>query len=487
MIRLFCLFCLFLTVFFSSGQIKPVSQPLKEQIQKLKEDPKMAHASLSIHIYDLTNHALVYQYNDQQALTPASCLKIVTTSAALGMLGEDFKFETKIGYIGNLMNGTIHGNLLIQGGGDPTLGSGRVEGSIEYQLLTDQWIRQIKDKGIFKIDGSVIIDASFFEKQSTPDGWQWGDIGNYFGSAANGFNFNENYYKLYFQPGNTIGARPGILKHEPLCPGLTFDNAVKTAVAGTGDNAYIYGAPYSVNRYVKGTIPMGTAAFTIKGAMPDPAAAFGLYFSTKLMKAGLLDSISYEVVYDEMMPAAAQSIFVYKSPPLKDIVKHTNQRSINLYAEAMLKMLGKKVYGKGTTEDGVKAVISYWQKLGMPGDGLYMYDGSGLAPGNSITAAQMAFIIRKINGLPYNKAFEASLPVAGVSGTLSKLCKGTSAEFNLKAKSGNINRVTTYAGYVDTKALNRLSFVLMAQNYEGENAEMISKFEEIMIKMSEIK
>ena len=254
MIKAVYLCCFLLISFFANAQTKQSIQPLKDQIQKLKEDPKMAHASFSVQIYDLTNHALVYQYNDQQAITPASCLKIVTTSAALGILGEDFKFETKIGYVGTLSNGVIHGDLLIQGGGDPTLGSARIDGNLDYQLLADQWIKQLKEKGIFKIDGELLIDPSFFEQQSTPDGWQWGDIGNYFGAAANGFNFNENYYKLYFQPGNSVGNTPQIVRHEPVCPGITFENVVKTAAANTGDNGYIYGAHYSLNRFVKGTI-----------------------------------------------------------------------------------------------------------------------------------------------------------------------------------------------------------------------------------------
>lgn len=482
----FSLIVLMLTSFIADAQINSSLELLKQQIQKLKEDPKMAHASLAVHIYDLKNQAIVYKLNDQLALTPASCLKIVTTSAALGILGEDFRFETKLAYTGSFTNGIVQGNLIIQGGGDPTLGAARVEGSLDYATLTDMWIRQLQEKGITKITGDVIVDASYFEKQNTPDGWQWGDIGNYFGAAAHGFNFNENYYKLYFQPGSGPGVAARVVKHEPVCPGITFESEVETGAAGSGDNAYIYGAPYTSYRFIKGTIPAGKDLFSIKGAMPDPALSFAFYFSAKLKKAGLIDIEHPHAVYDEII-STSQPLFVYKSAALKDIVKHTNMRSINLYAETMLKMCGKQVYKKGSTEAGIKAVRSYWEKQGMSVDGLYMYDGSGLAPGNSITAAHMAFILKKINTLPYNLAFENSLPVAGASGTLSKLCKGTCAELNLIAKSGNINRVTTYAGYVRNKASSKLSFVLIAENYEGDNTEMIRKFEKIMIRIAEIK
>ncbi len=480
---------LFIALFFPlivSAQTLHSGQALKQEIYKLDHDTAMLHASWSLTAYDLKKSESLIEHHSNTSLIPASCLKLATTSAGLAILGENFKFQTTIGYLGAMENGTLNGDLVIIGGGDPTLGSSRVEGALDYSGLIDAWARKISAAGIKKINGKIIADASLFEANAIPDYWSWTDIGNYYGAAPYGLNFNENYYKLFLNASAQLGGDTKVLRTEPVQATLQFENKITTGTAGSGDNAYIYGAPFSNYRYLQGTIPLNAVAFSIKGSMADPALSLAGLLAQKLNDNGIPVNSGFISIYKASVIDNVTKLFIHESPALKDIIKHTNQRSVNLYAEAILKTIGVKKKGKGTTAAGVEAVQEYWKSQGVGLGGWYMYDGSGLSPANAITAKQMLTILKKTYQAPYFGVFDSSLPVAGATGTLSRLCKGTAAELNLHAKSGNINKVTSYAGYVKSKTGKYIAFVMIANNYSGENSGMIKRFEKLMIKLAEL-
>src|ERR1019366_3057410 len=165
--------------------------------------------------------------NSNISLVPASTLKIVTTSAALTLLGNDFKFETKLQYDGifDTLTGTINGNLYIVGGGDPTLESEYFKDEKDSLTTTDRWAELLKKKGIKKITGAVIGDASVFDDNVIPPQWIWADIGNYFGAGACGLTYHDNKYTLYFKSGAT-GSKAIIKKTMPFIDSLKMVNTV---------------------------------------------------------------------------------------------------------------------------------------------------------------------------------------------------------------------------------------------------------------------
>jgi len=457
---------------------------LKEELQRISLDSTITHGIVAFSLRS-SDGKILMQKDAEKSLSPASNLKVVTTATALQILGEDFRFITMLEYDGKLdKDGVLSGNIIIRGGGDPTLGAGRAEGTQGINELFGLWSAKIKEAGIKKINGGIIAVNGIFGQNPIPDYWVWTDIGNYYGAGVFGLNCNENMYRLIFKPGIKVGDSAAILRTEPLIPDIEFANEVTTAAKGSGDNCYVYGAPYSNRRYVRGTIPAGVDEFAVKGAMPDPAFFCAYSLTQKLEQDGVEVTKSPVVVAGNYKNNLTK-LYEVSSPALKDIAALTNQGSINLYAECQLRMLGYKVKEEGSTITGIEVIKDYWKKKGMDLSGFFIYDGSGLSDANAVTANQFTHLLSLMTKEKSFKAFYNSFPVVGLSGTVSNMCKGTKAENNVRAKSGTINKVTCYCGYVTTSKGKLLCFSMMVNNYDGKARQVTKKLEKLMVIMSE--
>lgn len=464
-------------------------QKLNTEIEKLKTDDALKHATWSICVIPQKKDTVICEYNSAISLVPASTLKIVTTGAALALLGKDFRFETKLQYDGSFdtLTGIIKGNLYITGGGDPTLESVYFKDEKDTLSTTDRWANFLKLKGIKKIEGAVIGDASIFDDNLLPAQWTWGDIGNYYGAGACGLSYHDNKYKVYLKSGAT-GSATTVIKTEPAITDLKLVNSVTSG--GSDDNAFIYGAPYSYYRKIQGTIPANRANYDIEGAMPDPAlfCAQSLENSLKAIgiaitaKATTVRTLKETEMYTQL---PKKTLLTNYSPSLSDIVYWTNLKSNNLYAEHLLKYIAYTEKGIGRESEGTEIITAFWKKKGVDVGGFFMNDGCGLSRSNVITTKTEAQILRVMSKDKNFKAFYESLPIAGKSGSLGNLCEGTFAENNLCAKSGYITRARGYAGYVKNKKGEMLCFSVLANNYECTPSEMKKKLEKLLIAIAE--
>lgn len=466
-----------------------VPAKLKQLIAQLNRDAVLRHGSWALSVQDVNTGKQLVQVNPHKTMTVASTIKTVTTSAGLGILGSNYKFATLVQYDGTLSGGVLNGNVYIKGGGDPTLGSPLLGYSLDKAL--NEWVAALKKAGIRQIKGKLIIDETLFEENITPSSWIWADMGNYYAAPAGAINVLDNTYRLYLQPARKLNASPKILRTSPWIPRMKFINHLKTAAVGTGDNAYIHGAPYDNVRYINGTIPMG-GTFAIKGSIPDPGFYLAVAFRKKLVQNGLMTSKS-KAMTSRMMKLANESlnhkrklVYTHHSVALKSLVKWINLYSVNLYAEAVLKAIGLKQQAEGSTAAGVKAITDYWKAKGLASGGLYLEDGSGLAQANGITAYQLAQIQRLTAKQNYFNDYYQSLPVAGVSGTMRGIGKGTRAQNNLRAKTGGMTRVISFTGYFKNRAGQLRSFAVVANQYACKYSVIKAKLAKLMVAMVEI-
>ncbi len=465
----------------------PVS--LKKLITQMQQDPVMRHGTWAFSVQDVSSAKNLVAVTPHKTLNVASSLKTVTTAAALGILGNNFTFKTQIEHDGALANGVLNGNLYIKGGGDPTLASPLLKYSLSATL--NQWIAAIKKAGIRQIKGKLIMDETMFEENVTPSGWIWADMGNYYAAPAGAINVLDNTYRLYFQPARQLGAQPKILRTSPWIPRIKFINHLKTAAAGTGDQAYIHGAPYDHTRYINGSIPMG-GTFSIKGSIPDPGFYLGVKLREKLIQAKLMTTKNKMTtsrllkLEQKSLRTQRTTIHTHRSVALQKIVNWINLYSVNLYAEAVLKMIGVRKKNEGSTATGVQAVTEYWQAKGVSKGGFHMQDGSGLAQSNGITAYQLAQIQRLAHKQSYARAHYNSLPIAGVSGTLKNVGIGTRAQNNLRAKTGGMTRVIAFTGYYKNRSGQLRSFALIANQYNCKYAVIKAKLTRLMVAMMEL-
>lgn len=447
-------------VSFSPSDNTPLSN-VKITLESLKKDPALKHASISFCLLNAKTDSVVHQLNPELTLSPASSFKVVTTAAALGILGENYTYETQLLTNGRLdsASGILGGDLIIRGSGDPALDSKYFSLQKKVKDL-EGWVLKLKEKGLRKIAGRIIFDASVFEKEMIPPTWIWSDMGNYYGAGACGISYHDNLYTAFFNSGSA-GTGAYLVKIHPAVPGLVLDT--KVTANGSEDNAYIYGAPYNYQRYVTGTIPPNKNLFEVDGSLPDPARMCAYVFDSLLRMEGVSiekTPVAWDEIDHTQNNTLLQTLYVHKSPPLGQLVFYTNKFSVNLYAETLIKTIGK-----GSLSNGESVLKDYWTSKGVNTSGLYINDGSGLSRWNAISSHHLASMLAKASKEVYFKTFYNSLP--------------THSE-KVAAKSGYITRVRSYAGYVRGSGNTLYSFAVVVNNYDCSAREMRLKLEKFL-------
>ncbi|MFT6151648.1 MAG: D-alanyl-D-alanine carboxypeptidase/D-alanyl-D-alanine-endopeptidase (penicillin-binding protein 4) [Flavobacteriales bacterium] len=475
------------TLFIVLSSTAVVSQNnIMDAFNKIKGEKVLENASISFRVIDLDTDTAIAEYNPYNSLVPASTMKIVSTSAALVSLGSYTSFKTTLQYDGVIdSNGVLLGNIYIKGGGDPTLGSNyflnKDENASDFML---KWVLEIQKLGIKEIKGAVIGDASHFSYEGVPSTWLWGDMGNYYGAGTSGLTIYDNLTYLTFRSGLLAGDSTFIDCVTPCLPNQKFNNQVKAADSKK-DNAYVYSAPYSNLRLIKGSIPKGRDDFNVKASMTDPAYQAAWDLEYYLLNAGI--KIQLGATTKRKLELAGMKIeenranfYTQKSPSIARIVYKTNHVSNNLYAEHLLNAVGKKINNAGSNSGGTLAVKIFWSKR-INTTGMYISDGSGMSRMNAVSAYHLTSILRYMKKSKNYKSFYTSLPIAGKSGTMTRIGRKTYASGRLRAKSGTMTRVKSYAGYVKSKSGKNLAFAIIVNNYNCYNSTMTKKLEKIMV------
>ncbi len=465
---------------------------LDAELKKMISDKDLRNAGISFFAIDITTGDTISEYNPDLALAPASTLKLLTTATALEIFGADFRFKTKIKYTGRIdtVKKILFGDIIIEGGGDPTLGSKYFKKTMSHAFL-DNWSAAIKNAGIDSITGSIIGDARIYSYDIVPPSWTWENMGNYFGAGACGLSIYDNFYTLFFKTSSSAGGKTKILKIEPEIPGLVFKNNVKS-YSGRSDLSYIFGAPYSYQRYINGKLPRNKAEYKVKGSLPDPAYTTVCELEKKLkldsIKIGKpATTIRLNPELESIDKSKQELLYTSLSPTLFEIIKSTNFISVNLFAEHLLNHIGYKKIKQGRTQPAANFIEAFWQERGMDIGGMAINDGSGLSRYNTITVRQMVFMLQYMKKKSKNAdIFYNTMAIVGKEGTVKKLCKGSAAQNNMRAKSGTIRNVKCYAGYVKTASGRELAFSIMINNFNCKSSEAKKKIEKIFIAMADL-
>lgn len=461
---------------------------LEKAVEAFLKDPELKNASFSFVAKDTKTGTIIAGHNPDMSLVPASTMKLVTTAAAMEILGGGYKFKTKIEYTGFIDTSCVlHGDIFIRGGGDPALGSRFFKDHYYEPDFLDLWALMIRNAGIDSIAGRIIGDADVYGNDPTPTTWIYGDLGNYYGAPPNGLTIFDNTCYFEFASGPNNGDSTTIVCVEPEIPGMEIINTVKSANT-TDDNSTIIGPPFRFNRYIKGTIPKNKSDYEVRGSIPDPAlqAAFELQMALQSIEIGTSGgyTTTRELQSNQLLcDMPRNEIYTQYSPSVSSIIYWINMNSVNLFAEHLCIQIGLTKYGSATTASGCGAITEFWKKR-INTDGLYMFDGCGLSRHNAISANNLADILVYMNKSKNASAFENTLPVAGKSGTLSSLSKKSIITGNVKAKSGTMQRVKSYAGYVKTKSGKKLAFAMIINNFNCSVKSMMNKFEKLMVAMA---
>jgi D-alanyl-D-alanine carboxypeptidase/D-alanyl-D-alanine-endopeptidase (penicillin-binding protein 4) len=452
-----------------------------------KKDRDLQHAQYSYCIMEASTGNVLKEYNSEMALIPASTMKIITTSAALGILGKDFTYKTnyKLLYNSAIIEKATETQLFIEGCGDPSFNSSYFYSS--DSLFFSPLVNKLILKKVNNIS-SISVYTNYFDN-AIPSSWIWGDIGNYFGAGANGLSYKDNKFSIFYHSGepNSTALIESITPNY-FANNMSFQSQVKSN--GTEDNAIVFGDPNSFSRTITGSIPPNKKHYEVEAQMPEPHLFFEYELKNTLDKYALIskNKNAPTIIKETDTTFKTQLIYTHISPKLSKIVYFTNTKSNNHYAESLLKTLGAIKSGhQGTTENGIEAVTNFWKSRGVDVSGLHMEDGSGLSRANTITTKVQATVLSKIyRDSTMYASFYASLPIAGKNGSMISLCKGTFAENNMRAKTGYINRARGYCGYIKTKSGKELAFSVLFNNYDCSPKDMKLKIERLLVALVDL-
>ncbi|MDR1763202.1 MAG: D-alanyl-D-alanine carboxypeptidase/D-alanyl-D-alanine-endopeptidase [Dysgonamonadaceae bacterium] len=459
------LFCL---IFFNSLAVNAKDNGA---LQKFLGKKELAHAAVSLKAVDLTTGKAVVSYNEKMALTPASNMKLATTALALDFLSEDFCYVTPLFYDGYIEDSTLCGNIFIRGTGDPSLGSEFTgEGA---DALFEQWTSAVKNAGIKRIEGNVVILDQLFGYEGVSHKWLLEDLGWYYGAPVFGISIFDNMCRIFFKSGNP-GSPTEITGFSPQIENLQFRNEI-TASDVNDDESEIFGYPLDNVRVLKGKIPPFKENFVVKGDIPDPGSVLAEYFYNNLITKGIEitgQAVSYRT--EPQLPTSENLIFEHKSPKLSELAREINLHSNNNYAEHLYKRLARL--------DSIDA-SKYFQERGLDAGALFQCDGSGLSPQNAVSAGFLIELLIYMDKKYGRKgAFFQSLPIAGKEGTVASFLRNTPLSGKARLKSGSMSGVQAYSGYVETGS-KRYAVSFIVNNFSGKRADLRKAMEELLAEL----
>ena len=448
---------------------------LAQHIDQLIDQSPFASARWGVKVVSLSNGATVYERNARQQFIPASNMKIYTTAAALDLLGADYRWQTSAYVLASPdASGTIEGDLILYGRGAPDLTDDDTENSLAK--LADA----VHARGIRRVKGGVIGDESYFRGSSLGDGWQWNDMQWYFGAEASALTINGNQIDLNLLPPAKGDAKPEVRSGDRLGY-VQVDNQMAPGNRAARSTIGVARGLSNNRVEVWGELAPGAKGFGVRLSVHNPALWAARTFVAALKAKNIaVDGeasarSSRFAASQRFEPTHATEIASVTSAPLSEIARVTNKESNNLYAELILRTLGRERRSilptpdppgreRGDDEVGTELIKVWLERNGIATNGTALHDGSGLSRLNLVTpesTAQMLTVVSKSG----NQSFRESLPVAGRDGTLGSRLKAiTGRAF---AKTGSLIYVNSLSGYVLTAEGETMAFAIFCNDYVG--------------------
>lgn len=418
--------------------------------------------SWGVMVVSLSRRDTLFAHNAGTMMQPASTMKMYTAAVAFDRLGADHTFRTSVTHDGSVSGGVLQGNLYLRGVGDPSL-------SPRYfsdERPMDQLARQIAARGIQRVTGDVVADASAFEDRLVPEGWQQRYLGAAYAARVSALSLNDNLVWVVVQPAGGSAA----VSLEPASTTVPVINNVRL-VGGSGGRISARRRSDGAIQ-VSGTIGRSSQPRKYSLVVDNPPMFTGGALKAALQAAGVTVDGGVRV---GASPNGADALATVSSPPLWQIVNAMNRESINIFAELLFRNAGRNANPdeeqEGSAATALAALRRFMtEKVGGRAEEVYAADGSGLSVLDQVTPRSMVQLLDHAHRAPWGPSFHASLPVAGVSETLRTRMRGAPAASNLHAKTGTTNSVASLGGYVTARNGEVLAFAFIYNGADRWNA-----------------
>ncbi len=434
----------------------------------------------------------LYELNADKYFVPASNMKLFTTALALAKLGPEYRFHTTVETRGTISTlGALAGDLVLVGRGDPNLSNRKFPYELkeEFDGLPEKVLAELADavvaKGVKEVSGNIIGDDSYFPRERYPSGWEVDDIVWEYGAAISAIVVDDNTVTLTLTPGEKTGdvVQASVA---PMTLDFAVENDVITAAAGVKPDLTLTRDPGANLVVVKGTLPARSTPRKLVLAIEEPAQHAAALLKRLLEErdvkvAGVARARHEHVDLPESPTALAEHISV----PLGESLKPVNKVSQNLHTEMLLRAAARQQGIWNDAEELAKFPTDFYAAAGIAPEDVIQTDGSGLSRHDLVTPRAIVSLLQYAQKQAWFDVFYASLPVAGVDGTLSDRMKNPALSGRIHAKTGSVEHVRALSGYVDTPAGRRLIFSFLSNNQGGKNHEAGDALDGLCVAMIE--
>ncbi|MBZ5630265.1 MAG: D-alanyl-D-alanine carboxypeptidase/D-alanyl-D-alanine-endopeptidase [Acidobacteriia bacterium] len=510
-----CIFFLLVQIAFAAPKQKEAkhareSKSVAARIEKILSQPDVARAFWGIEAVNLETGETLYTLNADKLFTPASNTKLFTTSAALALVGPDYRFRTTVETSGTLDRyGRLSGDVIVVGRGDPSLSGGalaynpRSDRAGARTRVLEQLADQLVQRGVKFVDGDVVGDDSYFAFERYGDGWSQEDMRYEWGAPVSALTINDNVIYLSVLPGDRTGEK-AFINVTPLPDYYRLDNRIMTTPAGTGPRTVTIGRePGSNTLTLWGNMPLDDPGFHETLAIEDPAEFTAQLFRLLLEQRGIVVYGRTRIKHLELANLSTFSVTAtasagggdiprsfrpvitglvladYQSQPLMNDLLVINKVSQNLHAELLLRLLGREKGTAGTIEAGSEVVRGFLSQADIRSDEYVFYDGSGMSRQNLVTPHAVVKLLVYDHKQPWGRQLENTLPVAGVDGSLAERFKGAPAQGRIHAKTGSLRNVNALSGYATTLSGERIALSIMVNNHNLSSRVALQTIDQI--------
>ena len=447
-----------------TGAPSPVTDErvaLRHAIDSMLSSPETRQARWGVLVVDPDRGDTLYSRDAGKLFVPASNMKIVTAAVALETLGPQYRFATRILAGGLLRDSVLEGDLLVAGRGDPSV-SDHIAGDamIPLRVIADS----LWGRGIRRVRGRVLAFGDAFPDAHAGFAWSWEDLDAPYGATIDELLFNEGFAEVHVRAGHY----PGDSVAAWTTPARTFPRlriqATTTARGAGRDSVPQLDAVKDTLRgevVLTGTIPSGDSA-TVAVTFRDPGEAYVSALAEALRDRGI-------IVADSVMPASAvasvDTLLTTYSPPFSQLLASFLKPSQNQVGEMLFKSVALQGSDTGSARVARRIVMERLRAWGAEPDGFLVWDGSGLSRRDMVSPETLVRVLGAMRHSPSFQIYFDAFPIAGVDGTLSARMRGTTAEANVRGKTGTLSNVRSLSGYVTTAGGGQLVFSVLCNNY----------------------
>ncbi|MCG8469847.1 MAG: D-alanyl-D-alanine carboxypeptidase/D-alanyl-D-alanine-endopeptidase [Gemmatimonadetes bacterium] len=431
---------------------------LQTTLADILDEPALGRAHVGLVVMIAESGQVLFRHNAERRFVAASTTKLVTGAVALHRLGGDHRWETSIRAVGSLSDGTLDGDLVLVGGGDPLL----------RRETLETMARSVRAAGIRRITGDIVGDDRAWAGPPWGRGWMWDDLYGSYAAGVSALQVSPARISAELRPGAELGASAQLRILEEGTD-LPVRAAVKTGAPGSDVRLeYLPDAP-SGRVVLAGWIPIDATRVPLGFAPPHPTRYTADLMLRSLAGAGVeIEGRARRADLDERFEDAAWQRS-FRSEPLATALEQLLKVSDNQVAETLLRTLGT-LGGDGSAEAGLEVVQSTLSSWGIEPDAYSLSDGSGMSRYNELAPAALVRMLRRTSQLAGFRQFHDALPIASVDGTLSRRFRSTAASRVVRAKTGSLSRVRALAGFVEDGDGETLIFALLLNAYDAPDS-----------------